>query len=242
MIRGRKRSFAVPRAPLGLIICAAIALAAAGLFFAFSPNSSSAPSVFGADVFGAGVFNGSNVALNTNPLDEVAIGAADAPITIIEYASMTCNHCAAFHNEILPKLKIKYIDTGVVRMEMRPFPLDPYAMTGALLSYCVAPKQRASFIDLIFTRQHKWISAADPLVALQGLARQAGLSEEDFIICLRDEALLQNIRALQKIAVDELDVRSTPTFFINGQKVEGNRTFADFEKLLIPLVPKDEVS
>lgn len=170
--------------------------------------------------------------------EEVVWGKASAPIIIIEYASMTCNHCAAFHTQTFPELKTKYIDTGLVQLRLRPFPLDAYAMSAAMLVSCVAPIQKQGFVHLLFAQQQKWISAANIFGALQRLARQAGLSEEDVIACIQDESVLNNIRALQKQAVDELKVQSTPTFFINGTRLEGNHTFIAFEKNIIPLLPE----
>ena len=169
-----------------------------------------------------------------NPLGEIVLGNADAPVTIIEYSSLTCPHCGAFHRETLPELSEKYIDKGLVKIYFRPFPFDPYATAGAMLAHCVSPAARVSFLDILFKRQQQWIQAEQPMSALQAIAQQAGLSESDFVVCLKDQNRLDGIRNIQSRAAEELGVRSTPTFFINGDKLEGNQPLAAFEKVLKP--------
>ena len=158
-----------------------------------------------------------------NPMGEIVLGRADAPVTIVEYSSLTCPHCGAFHRDTLPKLKTQYIDSGQVKIYFRPFPFDPYATAGAMLAQCVAPAAQVNFLDVLFKRQMQWIQSEKPMDELQKLARQAGLSESDFVVCLKDESKLESIRQMQSAAAEELGVRSTPTFFINGEKLEGNR-------------------
>ena len=172
-----------------------------------------------------------------NPLGELSLGDPAAPITIVEYSSLTCPHCAAFHTETLPALKEKYVDTGQVLIKFRPFPLDPYAMAGAMLAQCVSPVARVAFIDILFKRQGMWIASQDPSAELQKIAKQAGLSEDDYIVCLKDESVLAAIRGMQTAAAEKLDVRSTPTFFVNGEKLEGNQPLEVFEEIFIPLLP-----
>lgn len=172
-----------------------------------------------------------------NPMGEIVLGAADAPVTIVEYSSLTCPHCGAFHRDTLPKLKAQYIDQGLVKIYFRPFPFDPYATAGAMLAQCVAPKAQVGFLDILFKRQMQWIQSEQPMDALLAIARQAGLSEADFVVCLKDESKLDAIRQMQAAAADELGVRSTPTFFINGEKLEGNRGLDAFDKIIKPLMP-----
>lgn len=172
-----------------------------------------------------------------NPMGEIVLGNADAPITIVEYSSLTCPHCGAFHRDTLPKLKKQYIDAGLVKIYFRPFPFDPYATAGAMLAQCVAPKAQVNFLDILFKRQQQWIQSEQPMDALLAFARQAGLSEADFVVCLKDESKLESIRQMQAAAADELGVRSTPTFFINGEKLEGNRGLDAFDKIIKPQLP-----
>lgn len=176
-------------------------------------------------------------ALDTpSPLGEIVLGDANAPVTIVEYSSLTCPHCGAFHREALPELTEKYVDKGLVKFHFRPFPFDPYATAGAMLAHCVNKNARVGFLDLMFKRQQKWIQSDQPMQALQAIARQAGLSESDFVVCLKDQNRLDGIREIQTRAAEELGVRSTPTFFVNGEKLEGNQPFAAFEKLLKPML------
>jgi len=175
-----------------------------------------------------------------NPMGEIRIGAPDAPVTIVEYASLTCPHGGAFHNETLPKLTEAYVDKGLVQIWFRPFPFDGLATAGAMLAHCVAPQQRYGFLSLMFARQSNWLRSSNPLEDLQGLARQAGLSEADVLVCLKDESILGGIRDMQKAAHEQLDVRSTPTFFINGQRLEGNQPVEAFAAVIDPLLPVAE--
>ena len=182
-------------------------------------------------------------ALDTpNPLGEIVLGQADAPVTIVEYASLTCGHCSAFHVNTLPLIKEKYIAAGHVKIKFRPFPFDSFATAGAMLAQCVAPKQRVAFLDILFQRQGQWISSEKPIEAFQDISRQAGLSEDDFVVCLKDEKVLEGVRQMQKQATDDLGVRSTPTFFVNGTMLEGNQPFAEFEALINPLLPAGSVN
>ena len=167
-----------------------------------------------------------------NPLGEISIGDTNAPIKIYEYASLTCGHCAAFHKEVLPDLKKQYVDTGLVQFNFRPFPLDPYAMTGAMLVQCAIPQARLAFLETLFKRQLQWVRSDDPLNSLRAYAKQAGMSGENFVMCLQSEANLTAVRSMYTAAKDELGVQSTPTFFVNGEKVAGNIGFEAFKKLL----------
>ena len=175
----------------------------------------------------------SSGALETpNPLGEISIGDANAPIKIYEYASLTCGHCATFHTEVLPDLKKQYVDTGLVQFYFRPFPLDPYAMTGAMLVQCAIPQARLAFLETLFKRQLQWMRSDDPLNSLRAYAKQAGMSGENFVMCLQSEANLTAVRSMYTAAKDELGVQSTPTFFVNGEKVAGNIGLEEFKKLI----------
>ena len=175
----------------------------------------------------------SGEALETpNPLGEISIGDANAPIKIYEYASLTCGHCATFHTEVLPDLKKQYVDRGLVQFNFRPFPLDPYAMTGAMLVQCAIPQARLAFLETLFKRQLQWVRSDDPLNSLRAYAKQAGMSGENFVMCLRSEANLTAVRSMYTAAKDELGVQSTPTFFVSGEKVAGNIGLEAFKKLL----------
>jgi protein-disulfide isomerase len=171
-------------------------------------------------------------------LPDMALGPADAAVTITEYASMTCPHCAAFNADVFPKIKAKYIDTGKVRYIFREFPLDIKAAAGAMLSRCIAKNDSAKYFavtDLLFKTQNDWVTknTTDQLVRV---GRQAGLSQDQVETCLNDRSLLDKIAADQKYASEVLKVDSTPTFFINGEKIKGEASIEEFEKRINPLL------
>jgi protein-disulfide isomerase len=171
-------------------------------------------------------------------LPDMALGPADAKVTIVEYASMTCPHCAAFNDQVFPKLKAEYIDTGKVRYVFREFPLDIKAAAGSMLSRCIAngdPKKYFAVTDLLFKTQGDWVTK-DTTAALMRIGKQAGLSEKQVDDCLKDQSLLEKIEADQKYASEVLKVNSTPTFFLNGEKIQGETSLQEFEKKINPLL------
>ena len=168
-------------------------------------------------------------------LPDVWEGSKDAPITIIEYASMTCSHCAHFHEATYPTLKSKYIDTGKVRFVQREFPLNPIDLAGYMLARCAGDK-RAAMIGLLFSQQKNWAFSDKPLQSLTSLVKQTGMSQERFDACLQDKALHANIIQVGEKASKQFRVDSTPTFFINGKKVGGALSPEEMDKLLEPLL------
>jgi protein-disulfide isomerase len=169
------------------------------------------------------------------PLGDVALGPADAKVTIIEYASLTCSHCAAFHQETYPVLKQRYIDAGQVRFILREFPLDPLATAGFMLARCDGDAKYYAITDLLFDQQKAWAFTEKPVDALQQMMRQAGFSQEKFESCLRDQKLYDAINTVRSRG-EKLGVNATPTFFINGQRYSGNMSIADVEKIIKPLL------
>ena len=170
------------------------------------------------------------------PLGDVVQGPADAKVTIIEYASLTCSHCATFHATTYPELKKRYIDTGQVRFILREFPLDPLATAGFMLARCEGEGKYYPITDLLFSQQRNWAYVEKPLDALQGMMRQAGFSKEKFESCLRDQKLYDGVNAVKKRGEDTLKVTSTPTFFINGQRHSGNMSIDEIEKIIKPMI------
>ena len=174
--------------------------------------------------------------LKPNPLGEMILGAANAPVTIIEYASMTCSHCANFAKNTYPELKKRYIDTGKVRYILREFPLDPLAAAGFMLARCAAnedPNKYYALIDTLFHQRDAWV-VQKPIPPLQAIGKQAGLSEKDFNACLSNQSVLDKMESVRKSATDKLGVSSTPTFFINGEKVTGNISIDELAKKVEP--------
>ena len=169
-------------------------------------------------------------------LDDIVVGKADASVTIIEYASMTCGHCASFHNNVFPKLKAKYIDPGKVRLIFREFPLDNLATAVSMLARCVGGEGPSAFISEMFKRQPEWAFAqGNPVPRLFEMSRQMGFTQASFDKCLKDQKLMENIEAGRKRASDVFGVNATPAFFINGKRL-GGVTLADFEKAIDPLL------
>lgn len=168
------------------------------------------------------------------PLGEAAIGAEDAPVTIVEYASLTCSHCATFHNQVFPDLKQKYVDTGKVRFVFREFPLDPLAYIAFMVSRCLDKGQYLPFVDLLFKNQQQWTRTNDPLGQLLLLAKQAGMSEETFDKCVQNQQLLDGVKWVYDRAAEKFGVASTPTFFVNGKIVRGVQSLEEFDKLIEP--------
>ncbi len=170
-------------------------------------------------------------------LPDVWIGNADAPVTIVEYASMTCSHCATFHNETYPLLKKNYIDTGKVRFTLREFPLDALAAAAFMLARFAGDKREA-LVDLLFAQQKNWAFVDKPLDALEQTVKQAGIGSDDFKKCLGDNALYQNVLKVRQRGADKFGVDSTPTFFINGERKKGEIAAGELDKTLAPFLDK----
>lgn len=174
--------------------------------------------------------------MQPGPLGDVWLGPADAKVTIIEYASMTCSHCAAFHRTTWPTLKERYIDTGKVRFTLREFPLDPLATAAFMLARCEGDAKYYPVTDLLFDQQPAWAFQQKPVDALEQMLRQAGYSKEKFEACLKDEKLYAGVNAVKSRGLDTLKVDSTPTFFINGERYKGEMTIEGMEKVIKPIL------
>jgi len=169
------------------------------------------------------------------PLGDRALGKEDAPVTIVEYASMTCPHCAHFHETTYPELKKRYIDTGKVRFIFREFPLDSLAAGAAMLARCADQSKFFPLIETLFQQQSKW-AIEKPLPQLLAIARQAGFSEQSFNACLSDQKMLEAMQSEQRRAADKFGVNSTPTLFVNGRMQKGGVSIDDLAKIIDPLV------
>ena len=170
--------------------------------------------------------------------DDRVLGKADAPITIIEYASLTCPHCAHFAVDVLPKLKQKWIDTGKAKLVLRDFPLDEPALRAAMVARCAPPDKFYPLADTFFSQQEQWVTARDYRAALEKLAKLAGIGDKQFKTCIEDKKLEDQVAQSRLTAAQQLGVSSTPSFFVNGQKFEGAPTFEAFDQLLSGLAPK----
>ncbi|SCA57385.1 DsbA oxidoreductase (fragment) [Candidatus Terasakiella magnetica] len=163
---------------------------------------------------------------------EQVIGDPNAPVTMIEYASYTCSHCADFHSKTLPQIKKDFIETGKVKVIFRDFPFERVGATAAMLSRCVDPQRFAGFSDLLMKQQQQWVSQTNPLAGLFKLAKLAGMSQDKIDSCLANEKLLDKIIAVRKEAMDVHGFNSTPSFLINGEKVVGGGEYTKFKNII----------
>jgi protein-disulfide isomerase len=178
--------------------------------------------------------------MRPGPLPDIVLGKADAPVTIVEYASMTCPHCATFSKTTFPTLKSKYIDTGKVRFIFREFPLDELAAAAAMIARCIDPQsgeKAMAVIDVLFHSQEQW-AVRNPVPQLQQIAKQAGMTQKAFEECLANQKLYNDVLAMRERGAKEYKVESTPTLFVNGKLQKGGATIEQLEKLIDPLLPK----
>jgi protein-disulfide isomerase len=164
---------------------------------------------------------------------EMAMGPESAKVTVVEYASATCPHCAAFHKDTFPTLKAEYIDTGKIRFIFREFPLNDAALAGFMLARCAPKEKYFPILDVIFSTLQEWTK--DPLNGLKGISQQAGFTAEQFDACLKNETVAKQILATRD-AGEKFGVGGTPTFFINGKVLNGENTIEEFRKVIDPLL------
>jgi protein-disulfide isomerase len=170
-------------------------------------------------------------------LPDMALGPVDAAVTIVEYASITCPHCAAFNENVFPRVKAAYIDTGKVRYLFREFPLDPVAAASSVLSRCIANGDSAKYFEVTDTLfKQEWSKVTKPRETFNQVGKQAGLDEQQVETCLKDEALFNKIVAGRIAATTRLGINATPTFLINGDKVVGVTPFEDFDRRIKALL------
>ena len=172
-------------------------------------------------------------------LPDMAIGSAKAPVTITEYSSMSCPHCAAFGENVFPMLRSKYIDTGKVRFVFREFPLDIKAAAASMLARCIAKDDAEKYLGavaVLFKQQDRLMDQTKDTLKLVG--KLNGMSEEEVETCEKDQTLLDKLAADQRYALDVLKVDSTPTFFVNGERLKGAMSFEELEARLKPLLKR----
>lgn len=167
------------------------------------------------------------------PEGDVTLGSDKAPVLIIEYASMTCPHCAHFAATTFPELKKRYIDTGKVRYTLREFPLDPLAAAGFMLARCAGGDRYYPVVETLFAKQMEWVTK-EPVAPLSNIAKQFGFTEDTFKACLTNQKVLDSIEAVRDRAAKTLGVNSTPTFFVNGTKLVGDVSIDDLAKVIDP--------
>lgn len=162
------------------------------------------------------------------------LGKADAPITIIEYASTTCGHCATFHKTTLPEIKKNWVDTGKAKLIYRDFPTGPAGLSvgASMIAHCSGPDRYFGVLGLIMENQDKWMRAENPLDVLKKLVRFAGMTGDDVDACLKRQDLAKDIQDRAQAGSKKYDIESTPSLVINGTLIVGARDYADFDKAL----------
>jgi len=169
--------------------------------------------------------------------DDLVLGDADAPITMIEYSSLTCSHCASFHANTLPEIKKNYIDTGKVRLVFRHFPFDQPALLAAALAECAGHDRFFNFVDVLFASQNTWARSANVLAALNSIGRLGGLKTDAIVACFADKEMLDRILSDRIEGTKQYDINSTPTFIVNGEKLVGNQPYDMFVDVFERLLP-----
>ncbi len=209
----------------------ALAAVAAALPFALTPGVALAQDLpqSSGDVDMAAV-------MKPGPLPDRGLGDVNAPVKIVEYMSMTCPHCAHFHNTTFDEIKKKYIDTGKVYFVIREFPFDPRAAAAFMLARCAPEQQYYPFVSMLFKQQQSWATAQDARAALLQMSKMAGFSQETFEACLTNQKLLDDVNATMQRGATEFGVNSTPTFIINGKRYAGDMSVENMSALVDSLL------
>jgi protein-disulfide isomerase len=176
--------------------------------------------------------------MKTGDLPDLALGPDSAKVTIVEYASMTCGHCMHFHTKVFPEIKTKYIDTGKIRFVFREFPLDSRAFAASMLARCAGSTEKSlALVGALFDTQEQWAFVKEnPTPKLFEIAKQAGFTQESFDKCLTDQKLLDQLTAVHTKGSETFGVNATPTFFINGKRLQAAPVIEEFDKVLEPLL------
>ena len=184
------------------------------------------------DAHAAGEIDQAELA-KAGPDGDVVLGSEKAPVTVIEYASMTCPHCAHFSTATFPELQKRYIDTGKVRFIFREFPFDALAAAGFMLARCAGKDKFMAVVETLFAKQSEWM-VQKPVPPLMNIAKQFGFTQESFDKCLANQQVLDGIQNVRDRAAEKLGVNSTPTFFINGKKLVGDQSIDAIAKEIEP--------
>ena len=166
--------------------------------------------------------------------NDFVIGDEDAPVTIIEYASMSCSHCANFHTNTLPELKTEYIDTGKVRMIFRDFPFNYPALLGSMMMRCIPNEVRYDYMNVLYQLQSKWVNR-DPNITkkeLYKIMQSGGMTKDEFDSCYSNLDIENEILEAVMAAQNDFNIRSTPSFIVNGNLVEGNKNTKEFRQII----------
>jgi len=168
--------------------------------------------------------------------DDFVLGKESAPVTLVEYASLTCPHCAQFHQNTLPAVKKEYIETGKVKLVYRDFPLDQLALSGSMIARCAGRDRYFAFIDVMFAQQSTWARDTNPLAALSRIARLGGMSQAKFDECLKDKKIADAVVQQRLDGDKKFGINATPTVIINGKRYSGGLTIEQFRAVVAPLL------
>ena len=169
------------------------------------------------------------------PLGEKVLGSEDAPVTVVEYASMTCPHCARFHRETYEAFREKYVDSGQAKLIFREFPLNAPAYAAAMIARCAPADRFFDVVDAYFMEQDAWLSSSDLRAATFAIAQPFGFTEASFDACVSNQALFEGIEAVKERGVG-FGVQGTPTFFINGKRMGGALSLEQLDAEIEPLL------
>lgn len=218
---------------LAIAAAVLVIVAAAAFFFLSQSEQTTIPQTgAGAAATTATAAAAGGELMVAGPLGEMTLGDPKAPNVVIEYASMTCPHCAAFSEDVFPQFKEKYIDSGKVYFIFREFPFDPLSTAAFMLIRCSPPDRVFPMVDLLFAQQRGWVGAQDPKTALFDLMKQAGFTQASFEACLTNQQILDGVNWVKNRGDKEFAVKGTPTFFINGERAVGMQTLEALDKLL----------
>lgn len=168
--------------------------------------------------------------------EDFIIGETNAPITMVEYASLTCSHCAQFHNVTLPLIKKEFIETGKVRLVYRDFPLDQFALTGSMIAHCAGKDRYFAFIQTMFAQQKQWSNDPQPIKALAQIARLGGMTKESFEKCIKDKKVADTILQKRLDGDKQYKINSVPTILVNGKRYSGGLNIDEFRSIVKRMV------
>ena len=170
-----------------------------------------------------------NIVDTIEALEEKSIGKPDAPIKMIEFASLTCGHCARFHNEVMPAIKEKYINNGKIFFIYKDFPLDKFALKASIISRCSGNKNYFSFLDVFYKKQSSWTKSQDPFKSLLKIAKIGGLKDEEVKVCVGNKSIEDGLLKDRLQSSKKYDITATPTIYLNGKKYTGDLTLEALE-------------
>ena len=169
-------------------------------------------------------------------LEEKSIGEPNAPVKMLEFASLTCGHCARFHNEVMPRIKEKYIDSGLVFFTYKDFPLDKFALKAAIISRCSGNENYFSFLDVFYKKQSNWTRSQDPFKSLLKIAKVGGIKDEEIKVCVGNKSIEDGLLKDRLNSSKQYDITATPTIYLNGEKYEGELSLEALELKIKSLI------